>query len=96
MSDAKPGSIPPSRPGGGGPVDSRLWLQAFVEHARHDLQEGTTEACPSGRAGGQLHAAVARERLPATSCLPSGGRLERLLDEVGLTEHAVQMQVEAR
>jgi hypothetical protein len=77
-------------------VDCRLWLQALVEDCGHDLQESAPQAGAAGCAsrqcnsisiegdGGSHHA-----RHPLTG-------LQRDCHQVGLAEHAVQVQVEAR
>jgi hypothetical protein len=68
--------------------------EPFVEHSCGDLDQGATKARPAGRADRQLEAAVSQDDTWSHHAANPVAGLERAPDQIGLAEHAVQVQVE--
>jgi hypothetical protein len=77
------------------PARNRLACrETLVEHSCGDLDQGATKARPAGRADRELEAAVAQDDTRSHHAAHPVAGLERAADQVGLAEHAVQVQVE--
>src|SRR6266550_3188058 len=77
-------------------VYSSLRLEALVEDAFKNLNEGGAEASTAGGSRGQNGAVVVLDDRWRHHALHPLARLERIHEQVRLSEHAVQMDVEVR
>ncbi len=76
-------------------VDSLLRLDALVEDRRGDRDQGGAEARAAGGADREHEAALVEREARRHHALHPVAGLERTMAEVGLAEHAVQVEVEA-
>ena len=78
------------------PVDGRLRVEALVEDRRRDADERGTQPRAAGGADRECQAGAVEREAGRHHALHPRARLERADEQVGLAEHAVQMQVETR
>ena len=78
------------------PVDRVLHVEPPVQDAREHADERRAQPRPTGRAERELEALAVEGERGGHHALHPCSRHERAADEVCLTEHAVQVQVEAR
>jgi hypothetical protein len=78
------------------PLDRLLGRETLVERSGEHLDERASQACPAGRAADEDEAVAVQDdgRRHHAAHPPAG--LERPPDQVGLAEHAVQVEVEPR
>ena len=79
-----------------GARDGDLWVEPFVQDSGGDLDEGAAEPRAPGRAERKDEPLVVEgEARRHHAAHPLAG-LERPANQVGLAQHAVQMQIESR
>src|SRR5262249_21176729 len=76
------------------PLDCDDRVELLVEDAADDAEQRSPQARPAGGARGEHDAPVFEGKRRSHHARHSPTRLECAADEIGLAEHAVQMQIE--